>query len=460
MKINSSIKPDRKGRFAHIEPWQEQYKKKLTSPKEAASLVKDGDFIFTCGGLNFPSAFFEETCKRIKQSNYHVNFFATGCYYPDAEHLKPEYKDNIDVYAYFTGFERKLQDQGNFRYIPCQMSDAGRVIHHYKPRIGAFVVSPPNEDGWMSRSVWTHHYAKEAYLHDSCEELIVEVNKKMPFLWSDGSPQQHTFIHVSEVDHIYETDYALMGVEPVPPSKEDKLIAEYVADLIPNGACLQIGLGSVADAVTALLVSSGKKDLGLWSEIITNGLYDLITAGILNNAAKNFMPGIGVVATCVGDKRLFDWATNNPDLLIFEGPYVNDIRNIAKNDNLVSVNNCLEVDLQGQISSEAMGYYQYSGTGGQLEFVTGSQLSKGGKSIICLRSTFKDKQGNLHSKIKPNFDIGTPITVPRTIVQWVITEHGAVNLRYESMRERAKKLISIADPQFREELTRAIPKHW
>lgn len=171
-----------------MQPWQEQYNKKKTTAREVAAQVRDGDFIFTCGGLNFPRAFIEEMCKRILENKFHIDLFAPYCIYPDSPHLKPELKDYLDVYGFFTGLERKLQDQGNFRYIPCQMSDAGRVIRYHKPRMGAFVVSPPNEDGWMSRSVWTHHYGKEAYLDDSCEAVIVEVNRNMPFLWSDGPP--------------------------------------------------------------------------------------------------------------------------------------------------------------------------------------------------------------------------------------------------------------------------------
>jgi len=460
MKINPNIKPDRRGRFSDITPWQEQYKKKVVTAKEAAAYVNNGDFIFTCGALNYPPAFMHEMCKRVKENNFHVDLYATYNIYPDAPHVQPEYKDNIDVYSMFLGQERKLQDYGNLRFCPCWMSDVGRLIRQHKPRVGAFVVSPPNEDGWMSRSIWTHHYGKEAYLNDTCEVLVVEVNENMPFLWSDGTSEQHTFIHVSEVDYIVENNYPLIEIKAPPASETDKLVAGYVAELVPDGACLQIGLGGLADAVTSLLTSAGKKDLGLWSELITNGLYDLIEAGILTNAAKNFMPGKSVVATCVGDKRLWDWATNNPDILILEGPYVNDIRNIAMNDKVTSINNCLEIDLQGQVSSEAMQYRQYSGTGGQLEFVIASQLSKGGKSILCLESTYKDKQGNLMSKIKPTLDIGSPVTTPRNIVQWVVTEYGAVNLRNESLRERAKKLISIAHPQFREELTKEAAKHW
>lgn len=460
MKINPNIKPDRKGRLSDINPWEEQYKKKTVTAKEAAAQVRDRDVIFTCGALNYPRAFMEEMCQHVKENNFHIDLFSTYSIYPDAPHMKHELKDNIDIYGTFLGLERNLQEQGNLRYIPAWMSNTGRLIRHHKPRVGAFVVSPPNEDGWMSRSVWTHHYGREAYLNDTCEVLIVEVNENMPFLWSDGSSEQHTFIHVSEVDYIIENDYPLDEIKSPPAGENDKKIAGYIAELIPDGACLQIGLGGLADAVTSLLVSAGKKDLGLWSEIITNGLYDLISAGILNNAAKNFLPGKSVVATCIGDRRLWDWAKNNPDILICESSYVNDIRNIARNDNVVSINNCLEIDLQGQVSSEAMGYRQYTGTGGQLEFVIASQLSKGGKSIICLQSTYTNKQGNLCSKIKPSLDIGTPVSTPRTIVQWIVTEYGAVNLRYESMRERSKKLISIAHPQFRDELTREAAKHW
>lgn len=460
MNINPNIKPDRRGRFWDLEPWQEQYKKKTVSAKEAAAQVNDGDFVFTCGGLNWPPAFMEEMFKRVMENNFHIDLYGTYNIYPDAPHMDPKYKDNVNVHSMFMGIERKLQDYGNMLYHPCWMSDVGRLIRQHNPRVGAFVVSPPNEDGWMSRSIWTHHYAKEAYLNDTCEVLIVEVNDQMPFLWSDGPSEQHTFIHVSEVDYIVEYNYPLKEIKAPPATETDKIIAGHVAELVPDGACLQIGLGGLADAVTGLLTDAGKKDLGLWSELITNGLYDLIAAGILTNAAKNFMPGKSVVATCVGDRRLWDWATNNPDILILEGPYVNDIRNIAMNDKVTSINNCLEIDLQGQVASEAMAFRQFSGTGGQLEFVIAAQLSKGGKSILCMESTYKDKQGNLQSKIKPLLTPGSAVTVPRTICEWIVTEYGAVRLRNKSMRERAKLLISIAHPQFREELTKEAAKHW
>lgn len=452
MKIDASIKPDRKGRFGDVTPWEEQYRMKTVTGEEAAAQVRDGDFVFTCGATNFPQVVMDALVKHLAKNKYHIDMYSTYII-TDEPILKPEYKDNLELYTMFMGGERKLQDQGNLQYIPAWMSDVGRIIKARKPRVGIFRVSPPNEDGWMSRSIWTHHFGKEAYLNDSCEVVIVEVNKNFPFINSAGPSVEHTFIHVSEVDFIVESDNELLQVKAGASTEDENTIAGYVADLIKDGDCIQIGLGGLADAVGTLLVQSGKKDLGLWSELLTNGLYDLIEAGVITNAKKNIYRGKSVVATLVGDSRLWKYADNNPDILLLEGPYINDIRNIARNDNVVSINNTMDIDLQGQANSEAMGFRQYSGTGGQLEFVIGSQMSKGGKSILCLNSTYKDKKGNLVSKIKPTLDPGSPVTTPRSIINYVITEYGVVNLRYKSLKERAELLISIAHPQFRDELT-------
>ena len=458
MKIDHSIKPDRKGRFWDIESWQEQYKRKTVSAKEAAAQVNNGDYVFTCGGLNYPPAFMDELVNRVVMNNYHIDLYCTYSIYPDAPHMKPEVKNNIDIYTMFLGLEKKLWDQGNMQYCPCWMSHVGRLIHGHKARVGAFVVSPPNEDGWMARSIWAHHYAKEAYLNEHCEVVVVEVNENMPFIMSGSSQEEHSYIHVSEVDYIIENNYPLREIKGAPATKEEEIIAQYCAELVPDGGCLQIGLGGTADAVAANLVHSGKKDLGVYSEILTNGTYDLIEAGVLTNAAKNWKKGKSVVATVVGDKRLWDYAHNNPAVELLDGKFINDIRNIARNDRVTSINNAMEIDLQGQANSEAVGVRQFSGTGGQLEFVIAAQFSKGGKSILALNSTYTDKQGNLASKIKPFFDPGTPITVPRTIIEYVITEHGVVRLTNLSLRDRAKAMISIAHPQFRDELTFAAKK--
>ena len=200
------------------------------------------------------------------------------------------------------------------------------------------------------------------------------------------------------------------------------------------------------------LADAGKKDLGIQSEVLSNCVVTLMEKGVINNSRKQTCPGRSVGAYFVGDKALWDFARDNPAFSFKEIDWVNDPRNIARNDRVVSVNNAMEIDLTGQVNAESVGPRQYSGTGGQLEWVLGAQWSREGKSIIALRSSYRDKQGTLHSKIVPQMAPGSIITTPRTCVQYVVTEYGVADLRYKSTLERAKALIAIAHPDFREEL--------
>ena len=264
-------------------------------------------------------------------------------------------------------------------------------------------------------------------------------------------------VHVSEVDAIVENSIPPAESRSLPVDEIDKAVAGHIAEMVPNGACLQFGLGGLANAVGECLAYAGKRDLGIHSEALSGCVVELMERGVINNSRKQTCTGRTAGAFFIGDRRLWEFAKNNPLFCQKEVEWINDPRNIARNDQVVSINNAMEIDLTGQVNSESVGSRQYSGTGGQLEWVIGSQWSKGGKSIIAMRSSYRDKNGVLHSKIKPQLPLGSVVTTPRTWVQYVVTEYGVADLKYKNTRERAKALIAIAHPDFREELSRNLP---
>ena len=227
--------------------------------------------------------------------------------------------------------------------------------------------------------------------------------------------------------------------------------------MVHDGDCLQFGLGGLANAIGENLAYAGKRDLGIQTEVLTSCVMELMKKGVVNNSRKTTCTGRTACAQFVGDRELWAFGHNNPDFCQKEICWINDPRNIAKNDHVVSINNAMEIDLTGQVNSETIGPRQYSGTGGQLEWVIGSQWSKDGRSIIALRSCYRDKAGQLHSKILPQLTPGGAVTTPRTWVQYVVTEYGVADLKYKSTLERAKALIEIAHPDFRAELRRNLP---
>ena len=226
---------------------------------------------------------------------------------------------------------------------------------------------------------------------------------------------------------------------------------------MPDGACLQLGLGGLANIVGECLVHAGKRDLGIQTEVLSTGVMELMRSGVVNNSRKQTCPGRTVCGHLVGGQELWDFAGGNPVFCQRELSWVNDARNIARNDRVISVNNALEIDLTGQVNAESIGPRQYSGTGGQLEWILGAQWSEGGKSILALRSSYRDKAGVLRSKIVPQLTPGSVVTTPRTCVQYVVTEYGVADLKYKSTLERARALIAIAHPDFRRELERQMP---
>jgi acyl-CoA hydrolase len=449
--MSKGMVPIRKGRFSEIKSWQEQYKKKICKPEEPASLVKDGDVFATQGANTFPRSFANALTNIVLEKDYHVTgvlMFILG-QFPMFEEKASK---NFQFYDGFLGAERACLKYGNMNFVPFHLGDVGMHVHHRKPRIVAIAVSPPNADGWMSRSYFAHHIDKIAWNDPACEMLVVEINENLPYINTEG--EYHSAIHVSDVDYIIENTFEPIPVSTIASTAEEEAIGKFISEMIDDGDCIQVGIGGLPNVITSNMKSSGIKNLGLHSEIITNGVAELIQAGIVNNSRKNIDCGKSVFAAGLGDQVLWNYINTNPkDVLLLEGAYTNNVGIIAQIDNMVTINNCLEVDLTGQVNSESQGTTQYSASGGQFQFVYGSRMSKGGKCFLALNSTFKDKSGNLRSKIVPTLTPGGVVTTLRTSAQYIVTEYGVADVSYRSLKERAVALIKIAHPQFQDELT-------
>ena len=429
--------------------WQEEYQSKLVTAEQAAARIKSGDRIGLSGGTCIPPAFCTALSGRAGEvKNVTIALgYALGLY----GFMAPENKDSFTIETMFVGpVERMCMDFGVSAYVPQHLGDVGAFSEERNFNVVTSVATPPDENGYMMRSLFGSFINKKTI--SNAETVIIEVNKNFPRMNSDAFR-----IHVSEVDCIIEHDAPVFEVPEITITETEEKIAGFIADMIPDGSTIQLGFGGLGNAIGHLL--KGKKDLGMHAEVITPSVMELMKAGVLNGRKKNYKPGKVVGAFCVGTKAFYDFIDGNMDLEFHEISIVNNPLEIAKNDNLISINNALMFDLTGQAASESIGTKQYSGTGGQVNFVQGAKLSKGGKSILTLNSTYTDKAGNLRSKILPVLPEGTVVTTSRNDVQYVVTEYGVANLRFKSIPERAKALIAIAHPQFREELLEGAKKY-
>ena len=446
------IKPVRRGRLAGTGDWRQQYAALRVSAEEAAAQIHNGDAVAMPGAASWPYAVDAALTRRLRQSGGKIEL--DGLFTPtDTVLLQPENRDLVEYYVNFLSGDRALIPQGNVHFVPTHLSEDGAWICARHPRVTVITCTPPDENGWMSRSISASHLDRDVL--EQSELVIAEVNSNLPVLSTDG--EYHHLVHVSEVDAIVESDHALAENVPAPTTELDRQIAGPIAEMVPDGACIQLGLGGLPNAIGECLAYAGKKDLGMHTEVVTNCVMELMRRGVVNNSRKQVCPGRTVGTLCVGDRELWEFCDGNDQLCFREVKWVNNPRVICQNDGVVSINNAVEIDLTGQVNAESIGDRMYSGTGGQLEWVTGAQWSRGGKSIIALRSSYVDKQGVRHSKIRPQLTPGSIVTTPRTMVQYVATEYGVVNLKYKSTRERARALISIAHPEFRKELEKQMP---
>lgn len=419
--------------------WKEIYKERLTTAKEAVMKIHSGDRVAINNAAGEAVALVEALVSRkdTLRDVEIVQMIPLGSA-PFAQPGMERYFRHNSIFV--GGATRKTIDQGHGDYTPCYFSKIPDLFDQTLLLDVAIIhVSPPDEHGYCSHGV-SVDYAKHAA--EAAKLVIAQVNPQMPRTLGD------CFIHVSEIDVLVEIDQPLPVLNPPEISSVEKKIGEYCSTLIRDGDTLQLGIGAIPDAV--LLFLKGKKDLGIHSEMFSDGVVELVESGVINNSRKNLHRGKSVATFLMGTRRLYDYVHNNPAVEMHPVTYVNNPVVIAQNDNLVSINSCVQVDFLGQVVSDTVGSRQISGVGGQVDFVRGASMSRGGRSIIAMPSTTKDGRT---SKIVPFINEWSAVTTSRYDVQYIITEYGVADLWGYTIRERAKKMIQIAHPDFREQLT-------
>lgn len=424
------------------------YKNKVITVEQALGMVKSGMRIALGDATVEPQAFLENIhtiADRVRDVEL------TNCLglrsYPFMEDAK--YHDSFILRSlFYSKPTREAEKYLRVSYAPCHLRHTARaILAPGKPDFFITTCTPPDEDGNMSIGM-SNIYSSDVYKH--AKRVIVEINDKMPFTYGDN------LINVKDVDYIIPVSFPLPQDVPPAPNEKDRMIAEHIAGYLKDGDCVQIGIGGIPNSVTEFLAE--KKDLGIHTELLGDGLARLAMRGVVNGSKKQFMKGKIVTSIVMGTDVVYDFVNKNPDVYVMSCSKCNDPYTVRKNRNQVSINTTLEVDLTGQACSEAIGSRQFSGTGGQADTTIGTQMSKGGRSFLALYSTAKvlNKQTGEKeeiSKIVPQLKPGATVSLQRNDVMYIVTEYGAVNLMGLSVSERAKKLISIAHPKFRDSLT-------
>lgn len=428
--------------------WRQIYKERLMTADEAAKLVKSGDRVGTHHATAEPKILTDAICRRADELE-NVKFWQ-GLNWGDAEYCKPQYHGHIDVDTCFCGpASRAAVNDSRGEFAPLHVSMSPRLFDTNKPLDG-FVcnITPPDENGMCNLSV-SVDFASYAVEH--CKYVIAQINPSLPWVYGPYSQ-----VPVERLSAIVEADVPLLNIPPIDDTDPiSTKIGENIADLIEDGACLQMGQGKIPNAILKCL--EDKKDIGIHTEVFSDNLLPLIEKGIVNGARKNIDKGKIIAMFIQGSEDLYKYVNKNPMIQMMPAWYTNTPHIIAKNDKVCAINACLQVDLTGQVNCESVDGKIFSGIGGQVDFLRGAAFSKGGKPILCLPSTAK--RGTV-SRIVPWMPEGTPVSTPRCDVHWVVTEYGAVDLFGMGLRERGDLLISIAHPNFRDQLQDMWDEKW
>lgn len=421
--------------------WTEQYSQKVVTAADAVKAVKSGDRIFLTGNCSVPSRILAALVDRAQElKDVEITQALT---IGSADYVSPEMEGHIRVNTMFISTNiRQAVQEGRADFTPVLLSEFPLLFKNkILPLNVAFVhLSPPDPHGYCSYGVEVGLSKSAA---ESADIVIAEVNEQMPRTLGDS------FIHVNAIDYIVPVNYDLpeLAMGEGKPSEKVEKIAGYISELIPDEATMQMGIGAVPDAVLKHLYD--KKDLGIHTELFSDGVIDLVEAGVITNAKKTIHPGKIIAGFILGTKRLYDWVHNNPLIEFLRTEYVNDPFIVSQNHRMVAINSAIEVDLTGQICADSIGTKLYSGVGGQMDFIYGASRSKGGVPIIALPSTAKDI-----SRIVPTLKLGAGVVTTRNHVHYIVTEYGVANLYGKTIRERAQALINISHPDFKEELTK------
>ena len=423
--------------------WNSIYQARVTSAEEAVKSIKTGDRIFMTGNVSVPQTLLAALVNYAPHLN-DVEICQALSIGP-ADYVRPGLEQHIRVNTLFISDNvRKAVQEGRADFTPVLLSEVPLLFKNkiLPVDVALIHVSPPDEHGFCSLGVEVGLTKSPA---ESAKVIIAEVNDQMPRTLGDS------FLHVSRLTHIVPVSYP---IAEMPMAEEGDTTAEriagYVADLIPDGATMQMGIGAIPDAVLKYLFH--KKDLGVHSEMISDGVIDLVEAGVLTNARKTIHNGKIVIGFILGSQRLYSWVNDNPLCEFHRTEYVNDPFVIAQNDRMVAINSAIEIDLTGQVCADSIGPKFFSGIGGQLDFIYGASRSKGGVPIIAMPSTATMKDGTLMSKIVPMLKQGAGVVTGRNHVHYVVTEYGIAMLYGKTIRQRVKELINISHPDFHADL--------
>lgn len=427
-----------------------EYQRKLVSAAVAAAMIPAGATLLIALGVSAPPALLRAIADRARCGGIPDlrTYYMLGLQAVAETVLAPDVAPFTRPFSLFEGGpDRTLEQEGEAEhqhlldFVPATFSQLPRLLTDYLT-VDTFVVtvSPLDRAGYFSLGT-SNDYASTAAR--CCRRLLVEVNEQMPRVFGES------LLHISEVDAIVENHVPLIEVPPHPARPEDEVMGRAIAELIPDGATLQLGIGGIPDAVTHYLGSH--KDLGIHTELFSNGMVDLIESGVVTGRKKTLHRRKHVYANAMGNRRMYDFINDNPSIESYPVSHTNDPAVIAQHDNFISVNSIIEVDLTGQCNAEFLHGHEYSGTGGQLDFVRGAFASRGGKSFLAFYST---AGGGQVSKVVPRLESGAVVTTPRTDTEYLATEYGVVNLKGKSAGERALAIIGIAHPSFRDHLMR------
>ncbi len=418
------------------------------SPEAAAALIRSGDWVDYGFGMGQPDLFDRALAARAPELRA-VRIRSCLTMRPRAVlEVDPAGEHFLWFNWHFSGYDRSQHDAGRCNYIPMNFGEAPGYYRRFLDPIDVACIKtcPMDAHGYFN---FGGAVTYEKAMTERARVLIVETCEAMPYVF--GSQES---VHVSDVDYVIEG-----GADPIPEvanppaSDVDRRVAALIAAEIEDGACLQIGIGGMPNAVCALLKNAGVRDLGVHTEMLVDGMIDLCDAGLVTGARKTLDPYQIAFTFAAGSRRQYEFIHRNPRVQSHPVDYTNLPENIMRNERVVSINNTTQIDLQGQCASESAGHRHLTGTGGQLQFVRGAYASRGGKSFICLGSTY-ERGGRRQSRIVPALTSGNVVTTPRTDVMYVVTEYGLVNLKGKAVAERAKALVSIAHPDFREQLER------
>ncbi|TPV54326.1 GNAT family N-acetyltransferase [Aestuariibacter sp. GS-14] len=413
-----------------------------------SQLIKSGCRVFVGGNAGVPYALIDDLIANSKAFTdiELVHMLALG----DNRWAKEEYRQLFKVNTFFIhGDEvRRAVDEGRADYTPVFLSEMSSLFSDGTLPLDAalVMVSPPDEFGYCSLGV-SVDICMSAARH--ANKVIAQINPQMP------RTAGHSYLHISEFSAVIEADQPLQTIEAPPIDSVTERIGQYVAMLVEDGATLQFGVGKIPSATLKYL--ERHKDLGIHSEMLSDSIMEVIAAGAISNRKKTFHPGKIVTSFCMGSQKLYDFVNNNPHIEFYPSSYVNKPTNIAKNDNMIAINSALEVDLTGQVVADSLGFDFYSGIGGQVDFVSGASMSKGGKPIIALPSTAKNETV---SRIVPHIAEGSGVVTSRGNVHYIVTEYGIASLRGKSIRERALELIRVAHPKFRAKLLAEVRQNY